>query len=91
MINFNELPCDIKKIIYAINKNKEIEEYNNNKLKFNTVVQELETDFMRLAGIVGDSRIKEGVHYSSDNEYSILLVNEVLLPSYLERINNGNV
>ena len=46
MINFNELPCDIKKIIYAINKNKEIEEYNNNKLKFNAVVQELETDFI---------------------------------------------
>ncbi len=46
MINFNELPCDIKKIIYAINKNKETEEYNNNKLNFNAVVQELETDFI---------------------------------------------
>tara|TARA_R100001443_G_scaffold17898_1_gene28533 strand:+ start:948 stop:1244 length:297 start_codon:yes stop_codon:yes gene_type:complete len=46
MINFNDLPCDIKKIIYAINKNKETEEYNNNKLNFNAVVQELETDFI---------------------------------------------
>jgi hypothetical protein len=46
MINFNELPCDIKKIIYAINKNKEIEEYNNNKLKFSSVMKTLEEDFI---------------------------------------------
>ena len=42
MINFNDIPCDIKKIIYAINKKREIEEYNNNKLKFNSVINHLQ-------------------------------------------------
>jgi len=45
---------------------------------------EFKSDFMRLAKIVGDSRTKEGVHYPSDNEYSILLVNEVLMPAFLK-------
>ena len=46
MINFNDMPCDIKKIIYAINRNKEIEEYNKNKLNYNSVMQTLEEDFI---------------------------------------------
>lgn len=29
-INFNNLPCDIKKRIYKINKNRETLEYDNN-------------------------------------------------------------
>ena len=53
---------------------------------------EFKSDFMSLAKIVADSRIKEGVHYPSDNEYSSLLVNEVLMPAFLERNkNNGTI
>ena len=47
---------------------------------------ECEKEFLRLAETVGRSRIKEGVHFKSDNEYSKLLVDEVVMPAYLEHI-----
>lgn len=45
-----------------------------------------EKEFLRLAETVGKSRIKEGVHFKSDNEYAKQLVDEVLMPVYLEYI-----
>ena len=36
MINFNDLPCDIKKMIYNINKEEDIKQHN--KLKYNCVL-----------------------------------------------------
>tara|TARA_R100000808_G_C2153403_1_gene163566 strand:- start:5200 stop:5886 length:687 start_codon:yes stop_codon:yes gene_type:complete len=42
-----------------------------------------EKEFLRIAETVGKSRIKEGVHFQSDNEYSKILVNQVLMPAYL--------
>lgn len=38
-INFNDLPCDIKSKIFKINKDEE--EIQNNKLKYNTCMNEL--------------------------------------------------
>tara|TARA_Y100000593_G_C4268164_1_gene315904 strand:+ start:695 stop:1381 length:687 start_codon:yes stop_codon:yes gene_type:complete len=49
---------------------------------------ECEKEFLRLAETVGKSRIKEGVHFKSDNEYAKQLVDEVLMPAYLEYIFN---
>jgi len=47
---------------------------------------ECEQEFLRLADTAGKSRIKEGVHFKSDNEYARQLVDEVLMPAYLEYI-----
>tara|TARA_B100000287_G_scaffold259395_1_gene243973 strand:- start:8342 stop:9028 length:687 start_codon:yes stop_codon:yes gene_type:complete len=49
---------------------------------------ECEKEFIRLARLVGKSRVKEGVHFPSDNEYSVLLVDQVLMPAYLNYITN---
>ena len=45
-------------------------------------------EFLRIAEAVGKSRIKEGVHFPSDNEYSRLLVDQVLMPAYLNHALN---
>ena len=37
-LNFNNLPSDIKSIIFKINKDKEKEEYIENKNKYNEVI-----------------------------------------------------
>tara|TARA_Y100001963_G_scaffold32654_1_gene45290 strand:+ start:14983 stop:15663 length:681 start_codon:yes stop_codon:yes gene_type:complete len=47
---------------------------------------EAKDQFLNLANVVAMSRIKEGVHFPSDNEYSIFLVNEVLMPAYLKTL-----
>ena len=47
---------------------------------------QLEKEFLNLANIVALSRIKEGVHFPSDNEYAIKLVKEVLMPAYLRTV-----
>jgi len=47
---------------------------------------ELEKEFLNLANIVAMSRIKEGVHFPSDNEYAIKLVEESLMPAYLRTL-----
>jgi len=39
MINFNDLPGDIKKMIYNINKEEDIKKHN--KLKYNCVIDSL--------------------------------------------------
>ena len=48
---------------------------------------ECEEEFSRLAKLVGKSRIKEGVHFKSDNDYSELLVDSILMPAYLKHLN----
>jgi hypothetical protein len=45
-----------------------------------------EKEFLRLAETVGKSRIKEGVHFKSDNEYARRLVDKVVMPAYLKYI-----
>jgi len=47
---------------------------------------ELEKEFLNLANIVAMSRIKEGVHFPSDNEYAIKLVEKSLMPAYLRTL-----
>ena len=47
---------------------------------------ELGKEFLNLANIVALSRIKEGVHFPSDNEYAIKLAKEVLMPAYLRTV-----
>ena len=47
---------------------------------------QLKKEFLNLANIVALSRIEEGVHFPSDNEYAIKLVKEVLMPAYLRTV-----
>jgi len=42
MINFNDLPCDIKNVIFKINKDREKNEYINNKNQHLLVIDELQ-------------------------------------------------
>jgi len=42
MINFNDLPCDIKNVIFKINKDREKNEYMNNKNLHLLVIDELQ-------------------------------------------------
>ena len=48
-------------------------------------------EFLKRAKMVADSRIKEGVHFPSDNAYSIFLAEKILMPAFRERYKNGNV
>ena len=41
MINFNDLPGDIKSMIYTVNREAERDEAYNNKNKYNEVLTEL--------------------------------------------------
>ena len=45
---------------------------------------QFESDLIKKAKMVADSRIMEGVHFKSDNDFSIFLVNKALMPSFLK-------
>ena len=45
---------------------------------------QFESDLIKKAKMVADSRIMEGVHFKSDNDFSIFLVNKVLMPLFLK-------
>ena len=46
-LNFNNLPSELKSIIFKINKDKEKEEYIENKNKYNEVINTFGTIFKR--------------------------------------------
>ena len=47
---------------------------------------ELRNKLMKRAEMVARSRIYEGVHFPSDNQFSIFLVENVLMPAFLKKV-----
>ena len=69
MINFNDLPCDLKSIIYGINKQAEREEkYKDN---YNNFVKNFKKR------VEGDAEIYNDIIYNWKNQY-----NHYHLPAY---------
>ena len=60
MINFNDLPCDIKNVIFKINKEREKNEYINNKKRHLLVIDELDEYF---------DEGEEYIHQDANGEY----------------------
>jgi len=46
----------------------------------------LKPSLIERARMVADSRVYEGVHFKSDNDFSIYLVDNILIPSFLKSI-----
>jgi len=50
---------------------------------------EVKKQLVKRAMMVADSRIMEGVHFKSDNDFSIYLVDNVLMPAFLKKYDKG--
>ncbi len=50
---------------------------------------EVKKQLVKRAMMVADSRIMEGVHFKSDNDFSIYLVDNVLMPAFLKKYDQG--
>tara|TARA_Y100000593_G_scaffold30239_2_gene59957 strand:- start:12212 stop:12910 length:699 start_codon:yes stop_codon:yes gene_type:complete len=46
---------------------------------------DLQEKFMQRAKMVADSRIYEGVHFPSDNNFSVFIVRQVLVPAFAKK------
>tara|TARA_R100001463_G_scaffold46477_2_gene95088 strand:- start:1451 stop:2161 length:711 start_codon:yes stop_codon:yes gene_type:complete len=50
---------------------------------------QVKKQLVKRAMMVADSRIMEGVHFKSDNDFSIYLVDNVLMPAFLKKYDQG--
>ena len=50
---------------------------------------EVKKQLIEQAKMVADSRIMEGVHFKSDNDFSVYLVDNVLMPAFLKEYDKG--
>ena len=50
---------------------------------------QVKKQLIKRAMMVADSRIMEGVHFKSDNDFSIYLVDNVLIPAFLKKYDQG--
>ena len=53
------------------------------------VKPQVEKDLIKRAMMVADSRVMEGVHFKSDNDFSVYLVDNVLMPAFLKKYEKG--
>tara|TARA_Y100000592_G_scaffold97667_1_gene168888 strand:- start:900 stop:1238 length:339 start_codon:yes stop_codon:yes gene_type:complete len=53
------------------------------------VKPQVEKDLIKRAMMVADSRVMEGVHFKSDNDFSVYLVDNVLMPAFLKKYDKG--
>jgi|TARA_B100000900_G_C20575620_1_gene715193 hypothetical protein len=50
---------------------------------------QVKKELIQKAKMVADSRIMEGVHFKSDNDFAIYLVDNVLMPAFLKEYDKG--
>lgn len=50
---------------------------------------QIKKELLKKAKMVAESRIMEGVHFKSDNDFSIYLVNNVLMPAFIKKYDKG--